>query len=112
MKVLSTCLLALALHLVLGWAWTMGAGIAAGVWMGRRGWFVGGAGVGLSWLALIIYNYVAAGRAVQTMTQTLGDILGNLPGIAVVGLTLLIGVLIGVLGGLVGTQLGQLFKRD
>jgi hypothetical protein len=104
MKLLVIILLALVIHLLLGWAWTILAGIVAGVWALRRGWLLGGAGVGLSWLVLIGYNFVVAPGPVGRMTDTMGGILGHLPGIAVVGLTLLMGVLLGTVGGGLGTQ--------
>ena len=44
------------------------------------------------------------------MTETLGGILGNLPGFAVVGITLLIGVVLGTVGGGLGTQIRLLSK--
>ncbi len=111
MKLLVTALLALVLHLLLGWGWTLLAGVAAGAWVGRRGWLVGGAGVALGWLALVAYNYAVAARPVQAMADALGGILGNLPGFVVVGLTLLIGALLGAVGGAAGTQLGLLLRR-
>ena len=86
------------------------AGVVAGVWVGRRGWLVGGMGVGLSWLVLILYNYTVAPEPVLRMTETLGGILGNLPGFAIVGVTLLIGVLLGTVGGGLGTQIGLLAR--
>ena len=111
MKLLATTILALVLHMLLGWAWTLLAGVVAGVWVGRRGWLVGGMGVGLSWLVLIVYNFIMASGPVGRMTETLGGILGNLPGFAVVGITLLIGVLLGTLGGGFGTQIRLLLKQ-
>ena len=111
MKLAATAVLALVLHVLLGWAWTLGAGVVAGVWAGRRGWFVGGMGVGLSWLVLVVYNFIIAAGPVGRMTETLGGILGNLPGFAVVGITLVIGVLLGTLGGGLGTQIRFAFSK-
>ncbi len=108
MKLLATAILALLLHLLLGWMWTMLAGIAVGVWIGRRGWLVGGIGVGLSWLGLVLYNFVVAAGPVGRMTDTLGGILGNLPGPLIVALTVLIAGLLGAVGGAVGTQISLL----
>ncbi len=108
MKLLATAILALLLHVLLGWAWTILAGMAVGLWIGRRGWLVGGIGVGLSWLGLVLYNVVVAPGPVGRMAETLGGILGNLPGPLVVALTVLIGGLLGAVGGAVGTQVSLL----
>ena len=102
--------LALALHLTLGWAWTLGAGILGGVWTPRGGWLVGLLGVGLAWLALVLYNLAWHADAVGTMLETLGGIMGGLPGFLIVLLTLLIGTLLGVLGGAVGAHARALFR--
>ena len=101
MKLLATAVLSLLLHLMLGWAWTAGAGIAGGAWAGRRGWLVGLAGVALGWGALIAWNLGVAPGPVGTMAA----IFGNLPGGAIVALPLVIGALLGALGGFVGSQL-------
>lgn len=106
MKLLATVILALVLHLLLGWAWTILAGVIGGLWKGRGGWWVGGLGVGLSWLWLILFNFGVAAEPVRRMTDMLGGILGDLPGMAVIGATLLIGILLGTVGGGLGTQVG------
>lgn len=99
---------AVVLHLVLGWAWTLGAGIAAGLWAGSGGWHLGAASVGLDWLALLLYNYAVDARAVHLMTENLGSIIGNMPFFVVVAFTLLIGIVLGALGGAAGTQLHRI----
>ena len=109
MKIIATFLLSLTLHLTLGWAWTLAAGLAGGFWAVRRGWLVGLLGVGLGWAALVGYNAVVAGPAVRQMTTTVGGLLGNLPGFAVVIATVLIGAVLGALGGAAGTQLAFFF---
>jgi hypothetical protein len=73
-----------------------------GVIAPRRGGLVGLLGVGLEWAALVGYNYVVAGAAMEVMTSTLGGILGNTPGAVVVAATVFIGALLGGLGGTVG----------
>ena len=109
MKTAVTFILAFALHLLLGWGWTLAAGVAGGAWAVRRGWLVGALGVGLDWLAWLFYDYLTAQAATAEMVRVLGGILGNLPGGAVVGLTLLLGLVIGGLGGFIGTQAARLF---
>lgn len=111
MKILGTVVLSIALHLLLGWGWTLLAGIAGGLWASRRGWFVGAVGVGLGWGALIGYNFIVALGPVTAMTTTMGGIIGNLPGLATVVFTLLIGILLGLLGGAIGGQIRLFFPR-
>lgn len=105
-----TAILALALHLVLGWRWTILAGIAGGAWTDRRGWLVGALGVGIEWTALVLYNFATAGAATQVMSETMGSLLGNMPSFVIVAATVLIGAVIGVLGGALGTALRGLLR--
>lgn len=109
MNVALTFALALVLHLLLGWAWTLAAGIAGGFRAVRQGWLVGALGVGLDWLAFLLYNYLVAQAATSELVRVLGDVLGGLPGVAVLGLTLLIGLVLGALGGFIGAQAARLF---
>lgn len=111
MKLLVTIVLALLLHVLLGWAWTMGAGVVAGLWQGPGGWRTGGLGVGLSWFLLIAYSLIVAPGPVGRMAETLGGILGGLPGFTIFIVTLLIGVLLGTVGGGLGTQVSFLLRR-
>ena len=105
MKILATAGLALALHLSLGWAWTLLAAVAGGAWAARRGWLVGALGLALDSLALIGYSYYVAPEATAEMAHVMGLLLGNMPAFAFVGLSLLIGVILGALGGAIGAQL-------
>lgn len=104
LNMLATFALALVLHLALGWAWTLGAGVVGGAWAGRRGWMVGLTGVGLDWLVLVLYNYIVAPEPTAEMARVMGALLGGWSGGATVVLTLLIGGLLGALGGAIGTQ--------
>lgn len=111
LQILATALLALVLHLTLGWAWTLLAGAAGGFWAVRGGVWVGAAGAALAWAGLVLYNFWVDARAVGAMTRTMGELLGNLPGLAVVGLTLLVGALLGALGGFLGAHLALLVRQ-
>jgi hypothetical protein len=111
MSLLFTFVLAVVLHLILGWPWTILAGVAAGVWKGRGGWRVGALGVGLGWLAFVGYDYLVAAGAVAEMTRVMGGLMGNLPGFVVVVVTLVIGLVLGALGGAVGARAAALAKR-
>lgn len=101
-------LLAVLLHLLLGWEWTAMAGLAAGGWVPRRGWLAGAFVVAVDYLALVLYSLAMSRPAVVAMTETMGALLGNLPSLAVVALTVLMGALIGALSGAAGTQLRRI----
>ena len=101
-------LLALVLHLTLGWAWTPLAGLLAGWHM--RGWIFGALVVGVDYGLLVAFSFAVDPRAVGTMTDTMGGFLGNMPSGAVVALTVLIGVVLGGLSGAAGAQGARLVK--
>ncbi|MEX0748256.1 MAG: hypothetical protein WD275_09675 [Rhodothermales bacterium] len=112
LRITAAVFLSLLLHLLLGWEWTIFAGVAAGLWFAKSGWMIGGAAVGAEWLLVVVYDYLVDARAIGVMTETLGGIMGNLPGWAVVGFTLLIGLVLGVLGGAIGSQIRKLVHRE
>lgn len=109
--VLATAVLALMIHLALGWPWVVAAGVCGGFFAMRRGWLVGLAGVGLSWTVLIIYGLVVAAGPTQEMLRVMGALIGNITSPGVVALTLLIGCALGGLGGGIGTQLAAMVRR-
>ncbi len=107
MKVIVCIALALLLHLVLGWEWTLLAGVLSGLMLQHKGWLWGGISVAAGWGLLVAYNFIVAPEPVGEMVDVTGQILGNLPGIVVVGLTVCIGAVLGILGGLLGAQVAQ-----
>ncbi len=107
LHILAVAVCALVLHLVLGWAWTLGAGVLGGMIAPQRGWLVGTLGVALDWGMLVGYNYAVAPAATQIMTDTMGALIGNTSGMAVVAGTIVLGMLIGGLGGAAGASARQ-----
>jgi len=103
-------LVALAIHLLIGWPWTVLGGVLAGLVKGRWGWAYGGLGVALSWMGLVFWNYIVVPAETGKTYALLGDLLGNLSPTLVVGITLLLGAVLGMLGGLIGTQLRFLIR--
>ena len=97
------------LHMVLGWQWTLLAGLLCGVLMPGKGWLWGFVSVALGWGILVLIDYFAAPDPFGRMIDVTGQILGNMPGAMVVVVTLLIGGILGLLGGLIGQQLGLIF---
>jgi hypothetical protein len=110
MKTLAVLIFSIALHLTLGWEWTVLAGLAGGLWAFRGGWRVGALGVLLGWGALVVWNFVVAAEPMGRMVETFGGLMGNVPGWGVVAATLLLGGLLGLLGGAAGTALRGLIK--
>ena len=109
-KTFVTTALSIALHITLGWAWTLGAGIVGGLWAERSGWLVGGAGVALGWASAVAYSLAVAPASTRILLDALGQLFGNIPDAAVVAATLLIGAFLGVLGGVFGTALRRLIR--
>ncbi len=103
MKTAATFVLALALHLTLGWAWTPLAALAGGAWSRRAGGgaLTGALGVGLAWAALVAYNAAVAYAPTALLAHTVGGLLG-VPGGATFALTALLGATLGALAGLAG----------
>jgi hypothetical protein len=116
LKTVATAVLSIVLHVLLGWMWTLGAGLVGGLWAGRHGWFVGGVAVGTGWTAAVVYSVVVAPASTRilldTLAQLFGQMLGNIPDGLIVALTIFIGTLLGVLGGMLGTQLRGLIRRE
>ena len=101
-------LLSLVLHVLLGWLWTPLAAFLVGLFRPRWATLRGGAGVALGWAAMLFWFYVTATQPTAAMLEVLGGLLGNLPGEAIVGLTLALAFLLGALGGLAGGLLRML----
>ena len=108
MRVLLCAAVTIAIHLLLGWEWTILGGLLCGWLLPERGGWWGMAAVGGAWAVLVAFNGLAAPGPVGSMLQTTGTILGNLPAWLVVVLTVLIGILLGGLGGAIGSRLTRL----
>lgn len=111
MILLASLVVALALHILLGWPWSVLGGAVAGVLSPKSGWLVGSAAVGLSWSLLILYNFVVAPPETTRFLSITGGLFGNMSGTFVVVVTVLIGVVLGLLGGTIG-GLARRFGED
>ena len=100
-----TALLSVTLHLVLGWEWTILAGIVGGIWKGRGGWWLGGLGVGIGWGALVAWTFIVAPAPTMRMIEIIGGIIGGLPALVTPLISVLFGVLLGTAGGGLGLQI-------
>jgi len=109
---LLTALLSVVVHFVLGWEWTiLVGGVGGGISRSYPGWVVGAVGVGTGWAALVIYTAWGSSASFRILLDSLSSLAGNIPGEALVGLTVLLGTLLGALGGGMGSLLRQLVRE-
>ena len=108
MKIAASIGASVLLHWLLGWPWTILAGVLCGFLVVRRYGLWSSLSVAAGWAIFVIFDYVAAPEATANMLDVTGQILGNLPGFMVVVLTIAIGALLGLLGGLVGRPLARI----
>lgn len=99
---LTSLVVALALHLILGWPWSILGGVFAGLTAVRTGWLLGAAAVGLSWALIVLYNFTVAAPETARFLSVTGGLFGNMSATMVVVVTILIGVVLGLLGGTIG----------
>lgn len=110
MLFIAVLLLALMLHLFLGWQWTLLAGVVYGFYARRLGALLSSLACGLSWAQLVLWNLAVAPFETGNLTEAVGGLLGNIPSWAVVAVTILIGMLCGLLGALIGRRIRLLFR--
>jgi hypothetical protein len=96
---------ALALHLTLGWAWTLVAGLEVGAALRQGGWWAGGLMGTVSWGLLIGWSFWNAPAETARMTGTVGELLAGISGVLFVGAVLGIGFVLGAVGALAGSFL-------
>jgi hypothetical protein len=112
LRIFLVAALSLLVHLVLGWGWTIVAGIVAGFWIDRRGWLVGAAGVGLGWLILVGHAAAVAGPEVGEMARVMGEVFGGFPGAVIYLLSVVLGLVLGLIGGVIGSQSRALVRAS
>jgi hypothetical protein len=110
--ILTAAVLAAALHWGVGWMATPLAGAVAGAWSARWHWWAGAASVGLAWAGATVYTAAVAPGSFRVLIDTLGALGGNIPGVALVALPVLVGSLLGALGGGIGRQLRLLWAAE
>lgn len=96
---------AIILHLFLGWAWSIGGGIAAGMYCRRRAWLAGGIAVGLGWALFVAHAFIVAPEPTIRLLAIMGAMFGGLPGALIPVITVLVGGLLGVAGGALGASM-------
>lgn len=99
---LASLLVALVLHILIGWPWSIAGGAVAGFASSRSGWLVGTVAVAMSWALLVLYNFATSPAEMGRFISITGALFGNLSGPMLVGVTVSIGALLGLLGGTIG----------
>lgn len=101
--------IAIILHLFLGWAWSIGGGIAAGLYCRRRAWLAGGIAVGLGWALFVAHAFIVAPEPTIRLLTIMGAMFGGLPAALIPVVTVLVGGLLGVAGGALGASMSPAF---
>ena len=101
--------IAIILHLVLGWVWSIGGGIAAGLYCRRRAWLAGGIAVGLGWALFVAHAFIVAPEPTIRLLAIMGAMFGGLPGALIPVVTILVGGLLGIAGGALGASMNPAF---
>ncbi len=110
-KVILGIFLAILLHVVFGWQWSIVAGAVVGWWIIRKGWLFGALTVGCAWSILVAYNYVVAPESFGRLTSTLSGFVPGAPAWSIPVATILIGTLLGAVGGFLGQAVVPLGTR-
>ena len=104
-------LVAIAAHVLFGWVWSASGALLAGFLSTRRSAWTGAVALVLSWGILLAWNLAVATAESFNMMETMGDLLGGMPGIVIPLATLLVAGLIGLLAGALGGALRPNRKR-
>ena len=98
-------LVALAAHLFLGWMWSLAGPLLTGFLMKKGGAWAGAVSLTLSWALLIVWNLAVATAESFNMMETMGSLLGGMPGVVIPVATLLMAALLGLVAGSLGAAL-------
>ncbi len=109
-KIVLISALAVLLHRILGWEFTLLAGMVAGLW--ERGWLPGMVGVGSSWAGWHLYHWVRAPEGYARLLDTLGVLAGGVPPLVVVAVSVSVGIALGGLGAVLGSAIVQIVGRN
>lgn len=100
----------LVTHVYLGWMWSVSGAFMAGILVSRFAGWTGMVTLVMSWGMLIAWNLAIATEESFNMMETMGELLGGMPGVVIPLATLLIAGLLGFLAGAVGGALKKGLK--
>jgi hypothetical protein len=95
-------LVALGFHIFIGWQYSVVGAILAGALVKSRPVLAGVSTLVLCWGGMIIYNFWVAGPESIEMIRVIAVLIGDMPPILTVTLTIGIAALLGMLGGWLG----------
>ena len=107
-RILTGFMVSIALHLLLGWAWTIGGGIAVGLYRVDRAWLMGGISVGFGWAVFVAHAFLVSPEPTMRLLGIMGAIFGDVPGIFILIGTILVGILLGIAGGALGASMNPI----
>lgn len=105
-------LIALATHVFAGWMWSVSGAMVAGFMVSRRPAWTGLLAMIASWGLLIAWNMAIAPTESFNMMETMGKLLGGMPGIVIPLATLVVAGLLGLLAGSLGGALKKGLKPE
>lgn len=97
--------IALVLHVWLGWIWSIAGSLFAGFMVKKANGLAGAVVLLVSWALLIGWNLAVAPSESVNMMETMGDLLGGMPGFVIPVATLLMAALLGFFSGRLGGAL-------
>ncbi|MDA0683026.1 MAG: hypothetical protein O2797_08835 [Bacteroidetes bacterium] len=100
-------LVSIALHVFMGWSWSIAGAVLVGALQPRLGWLAGGTVLTLSWGLLIGSNFFVAPKETFNMINTVAQLIGDLPGFVTVAATLMIAFVLGSASGWLGAAITQ-----
>jgi len=103
--ILTGALIALGIHLAFGWQYSVLGGVLAGLLAPDKAVWSGSIALFLSWGSLVVYNFVTAGQETINMIGVIAQLMGELPSVVAVAVTLMIALVLGALGGWLGDAL-------
>lgn len=98
-------IVALALHVMLGWMWSVAGSLVAGFMVSKRSAWSGALTLIVSWALLIGWNMAVAPAENLNMMETMAELLGGMPGFVIPFATLLIAAVLGLAAGALGGAL-------
>lgn len=102
---------ALAAHLIFGWAYSIAGAVLAGSLSKGHPVHAGMWTLVITWGGLVIFNLIVATSETMAMFDVIAQLIGGLPAVMTVSLTMGIGAVLGALGGWIGS-VPVLNKKD